>query len=171
MRSPWSALGPHGVEIRWSWAGTSGQRRRIRIAGQRPLIVSTSDSEAARRWVRIPPDGCRAPPGRLPTRQVVIADGPHPPAKLGPVAARCEPRRPRRVCPDMPQTWVHHGQQRSVAGAGELRHPRMPGCRTVRPKLVVFAHLGHGGAAHGRSTRRQARSFIPANSRAGSYRI
>jgi hypothetical protein len=53
--SSWSVLGPHGVGNRWSSAGTSGQRRRISIAGQRPFTVSTSAGEAARRWVRIPP--------------------------------------------------------------------------------------------------------------------
>jgi hypothetical protein len=52
--SAWSALGPHDVENRWSSAGTSGQRRRISIAGHRPSTVTTSDSAAARRWVRAP---------------------------------------------------------------------------------------------------------------------
>ena len=55
----WSVLGPHGVGNRWSSAGTSGQRRRISIAGQRPSTATTSNGQAARRWVRIPPDGGR----------------------------------------------------------------------------------------------------------------
>jgi hypothetical protein len=62
--SRWSALGPWGIGNRWFSAGTSGQRRRISIAGQRPFTVSTLDGEAARRWVRIPP-----PPSVLPAQQ------------------------------------------------------------------------------------------------------
>jgi hypothetical protein len=57
--SPWSVLGPHGIRNRWSSAGTSGHHRRISIAGQRPITIATLDREAARRWVRIPPDGGR----------------------------------------------------------------------------------------------------------------
>jgi hypothetical protein len=57
---PWSVLGPHGVGNRWSSAGTSGQRRQISIASQRAFTVSTSDGEAARRWVRIPPPDPKA---------------------------------------------------------------------------------------------------------------
>jgi hypothetical protein len=71
MRSRWSALGPHGVGNRWSSAGTSGQRQRITIAGQRPFTVSTSDSEAARRWVRLPPP----PPQRAAVSASLTGDG------------------------------------------------------------------------------------------------
>jgi hypothetical protein len=35
----------------------------------------------------------------LPTRQVVIADGPHPPVELVTIAATLEPIGPRRPCP------------------------------------------------------------------------
>jgi hypothetical protein len=59
-RRPGPVLGPHDVRNRRSSAGTSGQRRRISIAGQRPFTVATLDGEAARRWVRIPPDHCVA---------------------------------------------------------------------------------------------------------------
>jgi hypothetical protein len=41
------------------------------------------------------------------------------------------------TCPKQRSATVIHGQQRSVAGAGELRHPRMLACRTVLPKLAV----------------------------------
>jgi hypothetical protein len=44
--------------------GTSGQCRRTRIAGQRPFTLSTSDREAARRWVRIPPPDTKAAQSR-----------------------------------------------------------------------------------------------------------
>jgi hypothetical protein len=60
MRSRWSALGPHGIGNRWSSLVTSGQRRPISIAGQRPFTVTTLDGAAARRWVRIPPVDCPA---------------------------------------------------------------------------------------------------------------
>jgi len=42
------------------------------------------------------------------------------------------------TCPKQRSATVIHGQQRSVAGAGELRHPRMLACRTVLPKLAVL---------------------------------
>jgi Protein of unknown function (Hypoth_ymh) len=40
-----SALGPCGNGNRWSSASTSGQRRRISIAAQRPFTVSTSNGQ------------------------------------------------------------------------------------------------------------------------------
>jgi hypothetical protein len=54
MWSRWSAPGPHGISNHWSSTGTNGQPRLISIAGHKPFTVTTSDGEAARRWVRIP---------------------------------------------------------------------------------------------------------------------
>jgi hypothetical protein len=46
------------------------------------------------------------------------------------------PEGRRLVVPRRPgSATVIRGQQRSVAGAGELCHPGMPGCRTLLPKL------------------------------------
>jgi hypothetical protein len=41
------------------------------------------------------------------------------------------------TCPKHGSATVIQGQQRSVAEAGELRHPRMAGGRRVLPKLAV----------------------------------
>ena len=66
-----------------------------------------------------------------------------------PDAGMSQPHSPSRAvpstCPKQRSATVIHGQQRSVAGAGELRHPRMLACRTVLPKLAV----GRAGAATG----------------------
>ena|SRR5215211_4598410 len=66
-----------------------------------------------------------------------------------PDAGMSQPHSSSRVvpstCPKQRSATVIHGQQRSVAGAGELRHPRMLACRTVLPKLAV----GRAGAAPG----------------------
>jgi hypothetical protein len=88
--SPWSALGPHGIRNRWSSAVTGGQRRRISIAGERPFTVATLDSEAARRWVRIP---CRC--GHL-----------HRPVPIRPGARRRAAGRDRRLPGPVPRPRV-----------------------------------------------------------------
>ena len=53
--SRWSVLGPRSIGNRWSPAGTNGQPRYDRIAGQASIGAPTSDGEGSRRWVRIPP--------------------------------------------------------------------------------------------------------------------
>ena len=43
-RSTWSALGPHGIGNRWSWAGTSGHDGYDGVAGRStfPLLTSVA---------------------------------------------------------------------------------------------------------------------------------
>jgi hypothetical protein len=51
----WSALGPRSIGIRRSRAGTNGQSRYDRIAGQAPIGAPAWGGGGGRRWVRIPP--------------------------------------------------------------------------------------------------------------------
>src|SRR5437762_2451269 len=83
----WSVLGPHHTGIPRHAAGTSGQRRRISIAGHKRATAMTSAGRAALDRVRAPPPTATRPTGRLPARPVVTGDGPHPPAELVAVPA------------------------------------------------------------------------------------
>jgi hypothetical protein len=77
------------------------QGRRISIAGQRPFTVSTSDGEAARRWVRTPHLTATCPTGRLPARPVATENRPQPPAELVAVAATPSEVHPSRAVPEV----------------------------------------------------------------------
>jgi hypothetical protein len=61
-------------------------RADTQAAGRPRLLAGRSITGSSRTTTRSPRN-CRAPCGRLPTRQVVVGDGPHPPVQL------CDHRR------------------------------------------------------------------------------
>jgi len=79
-----SVVGPHGIGNCWFSVGTSGHDRYEETAGHHIFPTMTSGSGAARRRVRIPPDGRRGPTA-LANQAGVTEDGPHPPAELVPL--------------------------------------------------------------------------------------
>jgi hypothetical protein len=87
----WSALGPHGIGNRWSSAVTSGHD-----GYEEPQVVVSSRpaprllKHGGRVFESLIPQavaGLRL----LPTRQVVVIDGSHPPVQLAAMTAMREP--------------------------------------------------------------------------------
>jgi hypothetical protein len=81
------------------------------------------------------------PKGRLPTRQVVTEDGPHPPVELVTVADRPEPARPAGRALRVPVASVPdgpHEQQRSVGRSAELGHLAWSDYPDAPSKLVIM---------------------------------
>jgi hypothetical protein len=85
-RGIWSALGPHGIDNRWSSAGTSGHGRHARITSHMGFTATSSNGRAALDRVRThsPPrqalvtgsPGSR-PPGRDRSSTLQAANGQH----------------------------------------------------------------------------------------------
>jgi hypothetical protein len=96
---------------------------------------------------------CRAPCGRLPMRQVVIADGPHPPVELVTIAATLErgwssPAVPS-ACPGATSGPHPTRQQRTTPSnnghsTSQLQSPSRPASQVVRPPRFSLARRKPG---------------------------
>jgi hypothetical protein len=140
-----SALGPHGIRNRWSSLVTSGQRRRISSAGQRPFTASTLESGAARRWVRIPPPPQR--PRDLGTPGAGVRVWAVPPPRPRPLdAAKMDPAVGPRPRPDY--RWAFGDPQlRALRWVPRPARCRVGGPRRMTARLTIATALALGSLA------------------------
>jgi hypothetical protein len=163
--------------------GTSGHRRPISVAGQMSFTVTTSDGEAARRWVRIPPPPaaahqlqntrsdrpCRATSSKKPTIVRMVWTG----RALGIHAGDQGQRLHRGMSlaqtpPGLPLTRrLPGGARLSGAAGGGLLASQGPRCGAPLPPRadVTGPHLGHtpsdpSGSQRSPAVRRSCRSHV-----------
>ncbi len=122
------------------WLASSGARGGRPTWRKSSLGVHSPLHQPAVRLVErgrtVLPFGCRAPFGRLPTRQVVTADRPHPARQVVPYPRGLRAVRSRGRALHVPRVALRSGRRRPTPVSRWGRRP-LTGSPTVLPKLVV----------------------------------